>query len=960
MKTETTETLQQVPARMQAPEAPVKSFHPLPALLLHSLPQLFLLILWAWMLLYFQSSLQESAKPVFYTTFCVMLVVWLCNLGYVLYCFRQKLGLSMYWVATSLLVYVALILLYYQNLDLFETLGVPSWQQPGDILYYTGSFIVPAVLHLLTLLAMWFSSRSSRNQGWRTAVMGLLPPLICYLMIMGAFGLRIPVDFDSYWFILLVACATVASLFYLILGVVRLNMSKSRFSEAGTVVKFVLSGLLPLGCLMLNNGSFWGDPRNSQGIFGDFNHPLFYILAVANGLLICLPAKASPRHPWIFIGRCMMLPFSLYFFFVIAPFMPFSIFLVILFGLGLLLLTPVVVIIFHLKALIQDFRILVNTNTAVNLAVAGTFAFMVLPAGIYLTYQHDRVVLHQALDYLENPTATTAEVSTFSLGRTLSHVQGNKDRGDRWFDEQHTPLLSPWFTWQVLDGLTLSDSKVNQIKGVFLNESLSREEQSLNFRGRPANGAVTLDSLTGSSYYNADAGHWVSEVALALHNPTNGWQEYLTNFELPEGSWVSDYYLYLGDKKEPGLLVEKKAALWVYDQITQTRKDPGLLRYLPNGELELRVYPFTGEQTRRTGFTLLHKRPFTLELDGKQLQLGDAAQKTASPEVARTTAGIYIPAEQKALLPLVERQAYFHFIIDCSKDNEELLENYKTAIEALLLEYPALVAGAKVSFTGHSIRTMPFEQAGLETLWQEQEFTGGFYLERALRSLLLEHYRSSEKGFPVPVVITNDFEKAILPASLLELSFALPGQQHFFRLKSGASLSAYSYNAPRLELDAVIKPPQQLSSLVWPDAKNPQIFLEDNKEDVLLPMPVQVSLAETANGSDWDKGLKLWTDWQAAQLYPAQDGWKNGVKSSFAAHILSPHTAFMVVEEAWQKEMLLSRQEQYLNGHPGIDSGTELEEMPEPEFWVLLVLLLLWLGWKNRADWQLKLHRLMP
>ncbi|AHM60671.1 hypothetical protein D770_12070 [Flammeovirgaceae bacterium 311] len=952
MQTKTTSPVQLVPAPRQGSDASVKTFHPLSALLLHSLPQLGLLGLWSLMLLSFQSSLQESARPYFYTTFCIILTVWLCNLGYAVYCYRRRQGLSVRWAVASLVAYVVLIVLYYQNLDLYQTLGVPSWQQPGDILHYTGSFIIPAVLHLLTLLAVWFSNRSTENRGWRTALMGLLPPLLCYLMVMGAFGLRLPVSFDSYWFILLVACATVASVFYLILGVVRLNLSRFGSRELGSVVKFLLTGLLPLGCLMFNNGSFWGDPSNSEGMFGDFNHPLFYVLAVVNGLLISLPDHTPAKRPWIFIGRCMLLPFSLYFFFVMAPYMPFSIFLVIFLGLGLLLLTPIVVIVFHLKALIGDIRMLSNTSPLLNLALAGAIAFMVLPAGIFITYQHDRVVLHQALDYLDDPGATAVEVSTFSLHRTLSHIQGNKVRGDRWFDQRHTPLLSPWFTWQVLDGLSLSDTKVSQIQQVFLNKPLSRQEQPFSRWSRPESGSVTLDSLTGSSYYNAEAGHWVSEVQLEMHNPTNGWQEYLTQFELPAGSWVSDYYLYLGDQKEPGLLVEKKAALWVYDQITRTRKDPGLLRYLPGGALELRVYPFTEEQTRRTGFTLLHKRPFTLALDGKQLQLGDPDQLTAAPQLAQTSTGVFIPAEHKVGLPTVEREGYWHFIIDCSENNEALLQNYKAAIEQLLQEYPLLAAKAKISFTGHSVATFPLQASELEQLWQQQTFEGGFYLERALQSLLLDHYRSSEQDFPVPVVITNNYENAILTASLPDLSFAMSGQQHFYRLKSNATLAAYAYGTPKEELDAAIEPPQQLSSLAWPDAAQPRIFLKPDGKDALLPLPVQVLSTEATAGSEWDEGLKLWTDWQGAQLYPAADSWKAQVKSSFAAHILSPHTAFMVVEEAWQKDMLLRKQEQYLNGHPGIDSGTELVEMPEPEFWVLLILLFLWLGWRKRAKWQ--------
>lgn len=304
-----------------------KASHPLGALLLHSLPQLFLLCLWGWMLISYQSSLEETAKPFFYLSFSILLLGWLINLGAILYHFLAGITLSLSWMGISLTGYLVMLVLYYLNLDQYDTLGVPAWQQPQEILYYTGSFLLPAILHLLTLLALRLSHHRSSSRSWGTALLALVPPIICYLLVFGAFSLRLPVDFDIYWLVVLVVIATVSSVFLLILGGVRIARASGSWARPATGLKVLLTTLAPLGCLLFNNGAFESGFGGTNGMFGDFNHPAFYVLALVNGLLISLPVTKPQLRPWAFLGRCILLPYSLYFFFVMAPFMPLSIFL---------------------------------------------------------------------------------------------------------------------------------------------------------------------------------------------------------------------------------------------------------------------------------------------------------------------------------------------------------------------------------------------------------------------------------------------------------------------------------------------------------------------------------------------------------------------------------------------------------------------------------------------------------
>jgi 3-phosphoglycerate kinase len=92
-------------------------------------------------------------------------------------------------------------------------------------------------------------------------------------------------------------------------------------------------------------------------------------------------------------------------------------------------------------------------------------------------------------------------------------------------------------------------------------------------------------------------------------------------------------------------------------------------------------------------------------------------------------------------------------------------------------------------------------------------------------------------------------------------------------------------------------------------------------------------------------------EWLAQTLHPetADEAWLALVKHSFESKILTPVTAYMVVENEAQKAILAKKQAQVLSGNKSLDLGEDTQRMSEPSIWLLALLLLLYLAYKKRC-----------
>lgn len=81
--------------------------------------------------------------------------------------------------------------------------------------------------------------------------------------------------------------------------------------------------------------------------------------------------------------------------------------------------------------------------------------------------------------------------------------------------------------------------------------------------------------------------------------------EVVYNFELPEGSIVSDLWLWIGDKISKGKVLDVWTASQIYESIVNRRQDPAILKKIGTKSYQLRVYPMGKNETRKVRITYL-------------------------------------------------------------------------------------------------------------------------------------------------------------------------------------------------------------------------------------------------------------------------------------------------------------------------------------------------------------------
>ncbi|MDP2039474.1 MAG: VIT domain-containing protein, partial [Ignavibacteria bacterium] len=86
---------------------------------------------------------------------------------------------------------------------------------------------------------------------------------------------------------------------------------------------------------------------------------------------------------------------------------------------------------------------------------------------------------------------------------------------------------------------------------------------------------------------------------------TNNPLEVVYNFELPEGSIVSDLWLWIGDKISKGKVMDVWTASQIYESIVNRRQDPAILKKIGTKSYQLRVYPMGKNETRKVRITYL-------------------------------------------------------------------------------------------------------------------------------------------------------------------------------------------------------------------------------------------------------------------------------------------------------------------------------------------------------------------
>ncbi|HEX7755397.1 MAG TPA: MSEP-CTERM sorting domain-containing protein [Niabella sp.] len=907
----------------------------------NTVPVILLFILYGRDFTVIRSLLKPASKEAWFSFAAILLLITVGNLFYAVKMLRQRKSLSLQYGIIALLLHVSFVYAYLcWSAELFP-FSIPSWMISEITLLYGGTFLMPAMVYSLLIIVIHCTRRVGARSAWLNLAASVPVPIVIYLFFLGVFPTWSSNTYDNLFVrhlttILLVA-ATILFLFLLFRAAYIFVSKKGRWLLTTKLIwSLIVSVVLPLLGLFIN--------KKQQNFFGDFSGTIFWVLAVFNGVLLYLPDNGRKVYRLLlFTGRCFTFGYTLYFLFVFLPFLPLSVIAVLFYGAGILLLTPFILFFLHLHLLYKQFRELSKSQH--HLLAIGVAGFLLLPAGVIGNYYYDRYTLHNALAYVYSPDLSKQyAVNNKSLSTALQAIDRHTHQRIFQVADEQQPYLSSVYKWIVLDNLTLSAEKERQLKNVFFDEVT---ETAVQPRSSGKEHPVRVSGLNATTKYDPQVAAWVSTLNIELTNTSgNDLQEYVTSFHLPKGCFVSNYYLYTGNKKEPGILTEKRTAQWVFNQIQNEQRDPGILYYNAPGLLTLKIFPFNGYEKRRTGIEFIHKDPVTLTIDNKQLQIGDTIRAELSHNTA-TSSAIYIPAAAKQQLPRVFRKPYYHFIVDASAHAAVRVSGEKKKLYDLIKALDANENG-KISFVNSYTTTLPVRQY-LKRRTDPVKHTGGFFLERAIRQSLAESYLKDKEHYPVFVVITDHFERAVKAPERLGLAFTFPENGCYFVTNTAGGFDAYSLrtNAPDVQLHWPNLNPVQV--LAYPNTNRPRCYIAADKEASVIALK-NTLFRKPLFEKKWDDALALEANAQLMQLFPhkAEEEWRSAIKASFQSKFLTAATAYLVVETEAQRQALYRKQQEVLSGNKNLDVEDEPQQMSEPGWELLIILLLIVLVGKRK------------
>ena len=198
--------------------------------------------------------------------------------------------------------------------------------------------------------------------------------------------------------------------------------------------------------------------------------------------------------------------------------------------------------------------------------------------------------------------------------------------------------------------------------------------------------------------------------------------------------------------------------MWIFSQIRNENRDPGIRYYLTGNKVAFRVFPFAKDEVRKTGIEFLHKEPIMLNIDNNIVELGNKEETIY--ENIETENIAYISVEQKQKLNSIKREPYFHFLVDASQNQNSNSTDFIKRIEQVIEANQSLSENAKISFVNSYVTTTTIDKDWKEQ-YKNQTFEGGFYLDRAIRTTLINAYQDKSKTYPVIVVLTESIQNAI-------------------------------------------------------------------------------------------------------------------------------------------------------------------------------------------------------
>jgi hypothetical protein len=754
---------------------------------------------------------------------------------------------------------------------------------------------------ILDLIFKYFKPKGTRNENAQNFALSIVIPLMAYIIIM----VIVPIfrrgrytqgGFDVFLTKVLV-CIAIATFIFFFLRFILGSLFGKKLPRYSPILIILFGFLLPYIGLFLSL---------EYQFFGNFNYPFFYIIIALNaiGLLGMLNRDKGVKLIG-FLLASTGLPVIIYFFIIFLPFTPLAFVALLFIGLGFVMMSPTILMIIQWRIMLHELPELIKNHGQKTIITGFLLCICIVPV-FYVGYcMNHKEYLNTVIAETDQFDASDRNYKDFDVDKVkfiLKEMHTSRTRLSFGSFSERLPIISIFYDWYVFDNLQVSSQKLAEIERLFLGET-----SNIWSRYVPPQKLEAALSYSYETEYIAKDDYYKTQVHLNITNlQKRGMREFRSEFTLPKDVFITDYYLDIEGRRTFGILAEKSAANWIYEQITNRQRDPGILQYLYDDVLSLKIFPFKANETRTSGFTLYHRTPvhFTINDTPIDIQVEQLPQRI----IELSDHSFYIPSAVKQTLPKKQLAVDYYFVVDNTNKGEAFREAFQEDFSNLP---KGLQEKANVLYVDADVNwckpTLPKKT--------------GFHYQKAMKQIQYVHQHKNT----VPYVIVYAPYKNRYMGKFTQQKLAKEFP-HF-------NLVEHSHWDKKL--------PEKIELLAFTKEEHTQ-FIQNNEQPSLVSFEKAPNLDRDLSGNPYLNALQLRLFHDVNDLNPKlkKTHWLRALRESFKQNILTHSTTFISLETKEQEQRLLQKQEEIMNADPNEKVGTEVRRMSEPYFWVLLLFVL--------------------
>jgi hypothetical protein len=846
---------------------------------------------------------------------------------------------------------------------------IPSTIQPwivseGNIVRWNITLFMPgAFIALYATSKVIFSGLKNPQERWLTLGLTFGLPLIWYFFS----TLIQPMWFGQYSIMGWIIIASIfVTLFLAAIINIFDNLIHKKFSthliEKHYIAALLLGLAAPIGGLFLNFLIPFPTDLQATNV---------YVLTVINGLILLLKPGNTRYLTVKYFLRCLSFPFIFYFFLVFLPFLPLSLLAILALGAGFLMLTPLALGLFQFRVTNNEYRLLVM-KIGKTKALAMTFSgLLILPGYFVVDAALDKLALEKALNYFYAYDFDSDPLTESEINRSAKALVQLRDRK---LDVQ-MPYIAGFYNAVVFGKMVLPDAKIDRIYQWLTNQTLDEYQTGIFARDSRRNSTFRGNLVKPETKVVVEQfdqkptpSPTKKTVKLTLRNQSaNTHTLYRDIVHIPEGVFVTGLRLKINDEWVNGRIFDRKTALWVFQKITEVRRDPAIISYITPTTLDLRVYPFPANGIRELELDLEHHQKINA-----QIKLGEAIinlnPEHNTPSITNEDGTFAIDMSDLYFT----RKPYLHVILDFSINARLPTPEYISIIRAIgakLGSDQIMLSAANISSAKNAIGKLIdlSDEQALSAVIDNLELHehGGFWLERAVAneivSISTQLNESNLNQAPIFCIIQGNTTPSVDSIDTHNWNWLIPDlgplylyQNHTFNrysLKTGKRMEAEIEQTPIAVV--AIKHNNQVRLL---PAETSSIIDADHEDDLTAYNPhsqnfeiLSASNVTPSINASWAKLATLWNNSKTAKLHPSlfESQRQKFLGASRKNALLLPSSAFIVVESDSQWKMLERKQDQSLSNHSALEFEEE-QQTSEPPWWILVSFVLLYIFIRER------------